>query len=247
LDQFLPLFATNTAVVAAITHSLKSANRTVSDDQRAHLLECVASLDLRQAPGPLADSILQLLDTPSTNVALAAVRAASSLGISGTQEALSAIARDPARSLGLRLEAMREVVRQQRELDSAQMELLIDHLSKTNLPGVRLSVSEVLTSAKLSCAQIETLLKAVRSDPLISPASILDTVGWHCWIMWLPVSTRVGRYRPSKWRRSRLRFLSRTKGRGRQAGCTPFSDHGAPVIVLISPQNTVKPNTRSSR
>src|SRR5260221_8697906 len=37
----------------------------------------------------------------------------------------------------------------------AGSELLIDHLSKTNLPGVRLSVSEVLTSAKLSCAQIE--------------------------------------------------------------------------------------------
>jgi putative heme-binding domain-containing protein len=53
------------------------------------------------------------------------------------------------------------------------MEFLLGRLSSTDLPTTRLAAAEVLTSAKLSGAQMVALLKAARGDSVISPTSIL--------------------------------------------------------------------------
>jgi putative heme-binding domain-containing protein len=160
--------------MTAMADSLASRNQAVNDEQRAHLLEVMATLDIRGLPVALAESIRQLLHDRNDRVTLAAVRAAAPLRLSGADEALTAIAYDPTRSLALRLEAMREVVRRHPLLDSAAMELLLGWLSTTNTPAVRLAASEILTGARLNSAQIMTTLRAVRGDSVISPAAILD-------------------------------------------------------------------------
>jgi putative heme-binding domain-containing protein len=107
---------------------------------------------------------------------LPAIRAAAALRISGAENALAAIASDPAQKTEVRLEAMREVVRRRPTLDPTQMEFLLGQISVTNLPAERLAAVEVLTSAKLNSAQTIALLKAVRGDPVISPGSILQAL-----------------------------------------------------------------------
>jgi putative heme-binding domain-containing protein len=174
LSRFLPLFATNAVVMTALADSLAPTNQAIKSEQRARLLESLATLDMHGLPVTLAVSLRELLHATNNQVALAAVHAAASLRLSGADEALTAIAYDPARSLALRIEAMREIVRRHPVLDSAAMELLFGWLSTTNPPAVRLSASEILTSARLNPAQSATLLKALRGDSLISPAAVLE-------------------------------------------------------------------------
>src|SRR5262249_30149698 len=153
LSELLPSFASNPPVAAAIADVLSPANHSSNDDQRARLLDAVTALDLRPPPSPIAQAILKLLQKPRATTALPAVRAAAALHVAGVEDALAAIARDPAQSPALRLEATRELVRRQPSLGSEQMEFLLAQLSATNLPTARLAAAEVLTTAKLSSPQ----------------------------------------------------------------------------------------------
>jgi putative membrane-bound dehydrogenase-like protein len=175
LTELLPLFGTNASVASAVADVLSPANHAVYDDQRARLLEVLSTLELRPPPGPLAEAILHLLQTPPPSIALPAVRAASALRIPAVEQPLAAIARDPAQSATLRLEATRELVRRRPLLDSGQMDFLLAQISATNLPTARLAAAEVLASARLNSTQTVTLLKTVRADPIIAPNSILDS------------------------------------------------------------------------
>jgi len=174
LTELLPLFGTNAIVASAIADVLSPANPLVNDDQRARLLEVLSTLELRPPPESLGNAILLLLQTPAPGIALPVIRAAAALRIPAVEEALAAIARDPAQSPTLRLEAARELVRRRPLLDPAQMEFLLAQISATNIPTARLAAAEVLTSARLNSAQTVTLLKIVRADPVIAPNSILD-------------------------------------------------------------------------
>jgi len=176
LAQFLPLFATNATVMATLGHALTSDTQGVKQEQRVRLLEALATLNMRELQFTLADPILKSLHSPNGTVVLAAVRAVASLRIPGAEEALAALAGDPAQSMPLRLEAMRELVRRRPEVDSAQIKFLIDRLSNTEPATTRLAAAEVLTTAKLTSAQMLALLKAAGADSVISPTSILQAL-----------------------------------------------------------------------
>jgi putative heme-binding domain-containing protein len=176
LAQFLPLFATNATVMTAVAQNLSSPG--VSEGQRAHLLEAMAVVDLPETPESVAEAVRVLLMAPDALVASAAVRTVAALRISAVQPALAAVALDPAQNIGLRLDALRELVRRRPELDPAQMGFLLTVISNAT-PTTRLAAAEILTSAKLTGAQLKSLLTAVRGDPVISPASILTGLQRH--------------------------------------------------------------------
>jgi putative heme-binding domain-containing protein len=179
LGRFLPLFQTNAAVISAIAGSLKSTNQEGTDPQRMRLLEALTALDMRDAPKPLAEAILQLLRQGSAAIRSPAIRAAGALQIAGAEGPLDSISRDTAQPASLRTEALRELARRRRVLGNEEMDFLLGQLSATNASIARLAAAETITSAKLSPAQTVVFLKTIRGDAVISPASILAAVERH--------------------------------------------------------------------
>lgn len=179
LSQFLPVFATNNLVVEAITEVLATTNSLATDAQRTQLLHGLAMLGLPEPPAILAQALIGTLGSPSTTVALAGVRAVAGLRVPGSEAALSRITQDTSRAPGLRLQALRELVRRQPTLDAARMGFLLDQMAATNGATTRLAAFEVLTGARLSSAQILALLRAVRADPVIAPGSVLELIERH--------------------------------------------------------------------
>jgi putative heme-binding domain-containing protein len=173
LAKVLPVFANNSLVTDAFADSLSSDKLTLPDQQRAYLLDTLAGVNLPDPPGRLENAIIQSLRSASEPVAVAAIRTAAALRLPNTEKPLAALALDPARNTGVRLEAMRELVRRRPALDSAQMDFLLVQLSSTNLPTARLAAAEVLAGAKLDSAQMTSFLKIARGDAVISPGLIL--------------------------------------------------------------------------
>jgi putative heme-binding domain-containing protein len=176
LDQFLPRFATNPAVAAAIADSLRTTKRVADENHRTQLLEGLAALDLGPASAALGQAIIQCLHDPNTAVALAAIRATAALRLPRAEEPLAALVTDSACNASVRLEAMRELVRRRQLLDSTQMDFLLAQLAETKVPMARLAAAEVLTNAKLNSGQIAALLKVLRNDAVISPGYVLSAV-----------------------------------------------------------------------
>src|SRR5207245_9196047 len=144
--------------------------------QRARLTYALAASDPRESAEPMTDPILQILRTGSQTIRSPAIRPAGALRIPGAEDPLDGIARDTAQPASLRTEALRELVRRRPALGIAEMDFLLSQLSTTNAPIARLAAADVLTSAKLSSAQMVAFLKAARGDAVISPVSILGVV-----------------------------------------------------------------------
>ena len=176
LAKFLPRFAGNNAVIAAVANSLNSTDHALNEQRQAQLLDALSALDLHEPAPTLANAIVQCLQVPSPTVVLAAIRAAASLRVSNADAELAQLAGDAARDVAVRMEAVRELVRRHQTIDSPQMDFLVEQLSATNSPTARLAAAEIFTGAKLGSPQISAVLKAVRRDPVISPAVILRIV-----------------------------------------------------------------------
>ena len=173
LNQFLPLFQTNEAVVSGIAQSLTLTNSNVNDGQRAWLLETLTALDIRDGPQRLAEAILPLLRQGNPTVVSPAIRAAGTLRIPGAEAPLTNLANNSAESASVRLEAIRELIRRRSVVEPGQFSFLLNQLARTNQSSARLAAAETLSSAKLDARQASDFLKAVRDDPVISPATIV--------------------------------------------------------------------------
>jgi putative membrane-bound dehydrogenase-like protein len=176
LAQILPVFATNALVLAAMADTLASTNSLATDAQRIQLLDALDVLSLPEPPTILAHALLRTLGSPSASVALAGVHAVGALRIPDAEAALTGISRDNSRPPGLRLDALRELVRRQPGLDTVSMDFLLDQLAPTNGATARLAAFEVMSGARLTSPQILALLGAVRTDPVIAPGAVLQLI-----------------------------------------------------------------------
>lgn len=179
LAQLLPVFQTNATVVSALAASLMPTNDDVTEARRVQLLEALSALDLGELAAPLTEAMLQLLRHASAAVRLAAIRAVGELRVSGAEEALTNIAHDTTQPAGLRVAALRNLVRRRPALQAPEMDFLLGQLSAATASTARLAAAETLTSAKLNPAQMAAFLNTVRGDAVISPVSILAAAERH--------------------------------------------------------------------
>ncbi len=113
---------------------------------------------------------------PTPAVRLQAVRTASVLQVPQLDEQLGKLAEEEGSPAELRLEALRAVVLRQPKLSAASFDFLLGQLAKKDNPLTRLAVAELLGRSQLTEAQMQSLLRAIRGDALISPAVVLPAL-----------------------------------------------------------------------
>ena len=172
LTKALPQFQAQPEVVGAVTDCLAGA----SDDQRSRLLEALSSAALKELPDAWAQAIRALLFRSSAAVMTASIQAVSTFKISGVEPGLRKIAADGTQPAGLRISAMRELVRRQPSLADADFDFLEKQLARNEPANVRLAAADTLLGARLSHSQVISLLTAIRGENLISPLAVLTAV-----------------------------------------------------------------------
>jgi putative heme-binding domain-containing protein len=104
------------------------------------------------------------------------IDAVSALRIPGAEPSLRTIARDASQASGLRISALRELVRRDPKLDGPDFDFLNAQLARDQPSNARLAAAETLLAANLSSAQLVPFLKSIRNQNLISPLSVLTAV-----------------------------------------------------------------------
>lgn len=172
VEEFLKLFQTNRVVLASLADSLRPSRERAGESRQAWLLDALGALDLKEIPEPLADAILQRLSDASPNVRSSAIRACAALRLARAEAPLARIVDDAGQSAGVRLEALRELIRRDGTLGKARLGFLLDQLASTN-SSIRLAAAETMLSARLSSGELIAFFQAIQRDAIISPASVL--------------------------------------------------------------------------
>jgi putative membrane-bound dehydrogenase-like protein len=176
LEKALPQFQSHQSVVDTIADCLNGREADVSDDQKSRLLEALAGAQLKSVPESWAGSIRVLLTGSNAGLLERAIETAATLKISDVEPALRKIARDSSQPAGLRVSAVRELLRRQTKLADADFNFLEEQLDRSHPATVRLAASEALLAANLSDSQLISFLKSIRGDNLISPLAVLTAV-----------------------------------------------------------------------
>ncbi len=140
----------------------------------AFLLETLAQSSLSKLPGPWKTGLERSLAHADADVRLHAVRAVAVLGLADFDARLAELGARAAEAPAIRLEALRATVARRSALDAESAGFLVEQLGGEALP--RLAAAEVLRRATLDNAALARILKAIRSDALISPSLFLPAI-----------------------------------------------------------------------
>jgi putative membrane-bound dehydrogenase-like protein len=176
LSKAIPQFQSHQTVINAVTECLAPSHLGLSDDQRGRLLEALAAGKLKSIPDVWADAIRNLLTGNQATLLAYAIDAMTTFRITGVEPALQRIARDSSQSPGLRISALRELVRRDPRLDASDFDFLMTQVARNQPSNTRLAAAETLLAANLSFSQLVPFLKSVRNESLISPLSVLGAV-----------------------------------------------------------------------
>ena len=175
LQKFVVSFVQQPAVIAMVAR-VASAEAGVSDSVRVALLSAMGKISRDKLPPPWREAFTSTLRSIALPVRIESLRGVSSLRLEGADDALRSLALDTALSSPLRVQALRALARQRPELSDAEFALVEGQLAKTNTASQRLAAVEVLTAAQLATSQFLRFTKAVETDPLISPHSVLGVL-----------------------------------------------------------------------
>ncbi len=133
------------------------------NETRLAALNAIGSAGLKESPGSWNAAILSVLTSKNPATLPTAVRAArSSNRDAGIRTALQALARDPAQTPALRLDAL-AALPSAGELEAAEFDFLRASLAEENSPGTRSLAAGVLARAHLAPAQFTALTDNLKS------------------------------------------------------------------------------------
>ncbi len=172
-QELIHAFAHDEAMIAWVSESITNAK--VPPQKRVELLGVVTESPRASLPKSWTGAVGRALGDESTDVRMAAVRAAAVRQIADLDSALLSIADDDGAKQDLRFEALRAVVLRHPGVSSKSFELLIERLEADRAPEKRLAAAEVVGRCRLSGEQLEQLIERVNGDALISP-SVLSAI-----------------------------------------------------------------------
>jgi putative membrane-bound dehydrogenase-like protein len=174
LRDLLPAFIKRREIIDLV-HAI------ISDETKAPALRLLM-LEILSQTGA-ASGVTGASSTPALRAALTASDPAlTSAAIGAIQGAhadalahdLARVARAPERPLSLRLDALRALVRRRPALEAESFDLVMGALSATHSPALRLAAAELLASAELTSAQLQSFVLVARDDRVISPSLVIS-------------------------------------------------------------------------
>lgn len=164
--------ATQELIGAALTRD----RAKISLDRQVFLLETLSQGSLPELPQSWLDGISQALRQANPELRLQAVKTAAVLQAAQLDEQLSSLAEDKKEPTELRVEAVRALVRHKPQLSAGVFDLLLNQVHEEKPSLDRLTAAGILGQSRLTDPQKLQLLKAVRDDVLISPATLLPAL-----------------------------------------------------------------------
>jgi putative membrane-bound dehydrogenase-like protein len=151
-------------------------SKTISDERKPAALRLVM-LDLLSQTRVSEDTnvtsaLRAALRSPDPALISGGLRAVQGRHAEALQDDLASIAHSEERSLPLRIEALRALVRHRPDLDNQSFDVAASALGLSNTPSIRLAAAELLATAQLTGAQLGRFVTFASNDRVISPSLI---------------------------------------------------------------------------
>lgn len=161
---------------AAIQDSLAAAMAASRAETRRFAIELAGQTSIIPqggTPESWATAFSKATEDSDSSVRAAAFRTVATLNITSLDRALEACADDAQEAASLRLEALRALIARFPKLSSPRLEFVTAQLRRQDDPLAPLAAAEILRRAHLTDDQAAAAMKAVRSQPVVSPSMIL--------------------------------------------------------------------------